>query len=136
MTIARLCLAALLVAGACYSAGTREPRPSRQRDVLTRAEILETPQSEMDLHSVIRSLRPHFLAAPPGVSRTSSAPLAVYINGQRQNSMSSLSIRASAIAEVRYLDPTAALNAYGSMANGGALVVTLYDPSKAPRPPE
>lgn len=137
MAIARLSLAALLVLSACHSPGTREARPSRQRDVITRQEILEIPQSEMDLYTVIRSLRPQFLASPPGVSRASAAPLALYLNGQRQNGLEALSsIRASAIDQVRYLDPTAALNAYGSMASGGALVVTLYDPSKAQRPPE
>jgi hypothetical protein len=36
------------------------------------------------------------------------------------------------VAEVRYLDPTAAQNLYGFVATGGALVVRLYDASKNP----
>jgi len=42
------------------------------------------------------------------------------------------SINAGNVATVRYLDPTAAQNQFGFRATGGALVVTLDDPSKNP----
>lgn len=135
MRMARRCLIGLLMITACHSPPSSRSGPARQRDLITRQELTSPPQSDQDLFSAIRGLRPQFLAPPPGVSRTSSAPLAVYLNGLRQNGVSALgSIRASAVEEVRYLDPTASLNTYGPMASGGALVIKLYDPSK-PKPP-
>jgi hypothetical protein len=82
------------------------------------------------------SLRPQFLGAPraarPSGSPT-SVPIAVYINGLKQSGADVLrSISATKVAEVRYLEPMASLNQFGPSAAGGALVVTLYDPSKEP----
>jgi hypothetical protein len=131
---------ALTCAAACSSLGPPKPAsPQWQRDVLTREEILGSTAQQGDLLDAIHSLRPHFLAIPRGTySRASPAatPLAVYVNRMRQSGAESLrSIAASKVAEVRYLEPTAALNEFGPVASGGALLVTMFDPSKEPSGP-
>jgi hypothetical protein len=136
--IVRLGLAVLTIgAAACKSLGPAgPPPPSRQRDLLTREEILSSTAQQGDLLQAIHSLRPQFLAVPRGVySRSSptSAPIAVYIDRVRQSGVESLrSIAASKVAEVRYLEPTAALNEFGPTAGGGALLVTMFNPAKEP----
>jgi hypothetical protein len=139
--IVRCGVAALaLIAVACKSLGPPgPPQPQRQRDLLTREEILSSTAQQGDLLQAIHSLRPQFLAVPRGVySRTSpaAAPIAVYVDRIRQSDIGSLrSISASKVAEVRYLDPTAALNEFGPTAGGGALLITLLDRSKEPPEP-
>ncbi|HEY6827983.1 MAG TPA: hypothetical protein VI259_14085 [Gemmatimonadaceae bacterium] len=105
--------------------------------MLTRQEIMESTSSTSDLFQAIQSLRPHFFMTHPSAHSAQSAaalPLAVYIGGVRQSGgVEALkSINAGNVAMVRYLDPTAAQNQFGFRATGGALVVTLDDPTKNP----
>lgn len=136
--IVALGLSAWVAVAGCSGLGSPRTAPHWQRDVLTRDEIVQSTAYQGDLLDAIHSLRPHFLAIPRGVySRSSPAasPLAVYVNGIRQSGVGSLrSIAASKVATVRYLDPTASLNEFGPTASGGALLVTMYDPSKEPGP--
>lgn len=131
-------MAALAIAAAqCKSFGPPgPPPPARQHDLLMREEILSSTAQQGDLLQAIQSLRPQFLAAPRGVYRPSSptaAPIAVYVDRVRQADLASLrSISASKVAEVRYLDPTSALNEFGPTAGGGALLVKLLDPLREP----
>ena len=132
----RLGLAALVAAG-CSSLGPpKAAAPKAERDRLTQEEIANSTALQGDLLDAIHSLRPNFLAIPRGVySRRSPAavPLAVYVNRTRQSGVESLrSIAASKVAEVRYLEPTAALNQFGPTASGGALLITMIDPFKEP----
>lgn len=99
----------------------------KQRDVITLEEIESGGQLDRDLGSAIRNLRPHFLAPPRGV-RTMGAgmiyPLVVYVDGIKQSGTDALvNIMAKDVREVRYLDPSQSSNAYGTMANGGAIVI-------------
>ena len=132
--IVRSALIALsLAAAACKSMGPPgPPAPHHERDLLTREEILSSTAQQGDLLQAIHSLRPNFLAPPRG--RTPLTGLAVYVNRIRQNGgLDALrSISATKVAEVRYLEPTAALNELGPAAAGGAIVVTLADPSREP----
>lgn len=124
----------LLVLG-CATGGARTSTGSaRLRDVLTRAEIEQSAQREVDLYQAIRSLRPHFLAPAPGVGRTSNdVALAVYVDRLRQNGVIALrSITAWRVEEVRYLDPTASQNELGPSASSGAIVVTMRKPQEDP----
>jgi len=136
--IVRSAFAALMIAAAsCKSLGPPGPTPPpRQRDLLTRDEILSSPAQDGDLLQAIHSLRPNFLAVPRGVySRTSpaSVPIVVYVDGIRQSDVGSLkSISASKVSAVKYLEPTAALNEFGPIAGGGAILITLLDRSKDP----
>jgi hypothetical protein len=99
--------------------------------LLTREEILSSTAQQGDLLQAIHSLRPNFLSAR---GRAPLTGLVVYVNRIRQTGgLEALqSIAATKVAEVRYLEPTAALNEFGPVAGGGALVVTLFDPSREP----
>lgn len=107
--------------------GDAAAQKKKQRDVITMEEIETGGQLDRDLGSAIRSLRPHFLAPPRGI-RTMGAgmiyPLVVYVDGIKQSGTDALvNIMAKDVKEVRYLDPSQSSNAYGTTANGGAIVV-------------
>ena len=110
----------------------------RQRDVLTAAEIQESAVKSGTLYSAIRSLRPHFLVEARGVRTLGNSiiePLAVYIDGTRQTDVDALrTIQATAVAEVRFLGPSAAGNQFGPKASGGALLVKLIKGADKPAP--
>jgi len=103
----------------------------RQRDRISREEILKSPHRNLDLYQVIRALRPHFLERPAEVRTLGGsrplAPLAVYVDGVRDMGPETLrTIAAPQVEDVRYLDPTRSENEFGSRANGGAVLVKLY----------
>ena len=110
------------------------PAPSmaqkRQRDLITRDEILATPQVDRDLYEVIRHLRPHFLQLRPGVrTMGNSMPVevSVYIDRKRDIGLEALKgIRPDLVEEVRYLDPSKAESEFGFAAAGGAVMVKLH----------
>jgi hypothetical protein len=135
--IVYLCLAATMLVAGCSKLGpSTSPPPQSQRNVLLREEILASTAQQGDLLDAIHSLRPTFLATPRSVysgSSAASAPLVVYVDRMRQTGIEALrSISATKVAEVRYLDPTAALSQFGPIASGGALLVKLFDPSREP----
>jgi hypothetical protein len=112
----------------------------KQRDRITRQEILDSPHRDLDLFQVIRSLRPHFLEPPPGVATLGGAygraQVAVFVDAVRETGIAALrTLSATHVEEVRYLDATRAENEFGPRANGGALVIKLYRPPKAVQPP-
>ena len=125
-----------LAACAGASGAQRDHPPQPQRDILTRDEILASTSNTGDLLQAIQSLRPNFLVTHPSAHSKRSAaalPLAVYVGRIRQTGIDALkSIGASNVAEVRYLDPTAAQNQYGFAATGGALVDKLFEKPKDP----
>jgi hypothetical protein len=141
MAKAGLIVASLLTAAASLAlAPTESAGQRRQRDRITREEILASPHRELDLFQVVRSLRPHFLAPPPGVRSLGGAyarlPVAVYVNGVQETGLEALrTIAATHVEEVRYLDPTQSENEFGPRASGGALVIRLYKASRAAPPP-
>jgi hypothetical protein len=129
--------AALILAGLIILAPAEGAAQKRQRDRITREEILKSAHAELDLFQVIRSLRPHFLAPPPGVRTLGGAnppaAVAVYVDGRRETGIDALrTIMALQVEEVRHLDATRAENEFGPMASGGAVLVKLF---KAPRMP-
>ena len=101
---------------------------TRDRDKITREEILNSSQKQQDLFVVVRGLRPHFLLPPRGVRSMSGrpAPAVLYINGNRMGELIEMrKILATDAHEVRYLDPAKAENEFGVRHNGGAVMVTL-----------
>jgi len=113
---------AILVAPATGVAQTK------QRDLITREEILNSGKKDQDIFQVIRALRPHFLLPPRGVrsSTGGSRPSVLYVNGNRTGELAQLrSILAVDVFEVKYLDPSKAENEFGIGHSGGAVLVTL-----------
>lgn len=128
MTAARtLIIAAGLVLAAGHSADAQK----RQRDRITREEILESAHRSADLFQVVRSLRPRFLEPPRGVrsfgnSNAPNTPLAVFVDGKRDIGVEALKlIDPQRVAEVRYLEPDQANGEFGPVAANGAIVVKL-----------
>ena len=101
----------------------------RERDKITREEILNSSQKERDLLVVIRGLRPHFVAPPRGVRSMGggrTGPTVLYVNGNKMGDLSMLrQILATDVFEVRYMDPSKAENEFGIGHSGGAVLVTL-----------
>lgn len=132
-------LAVAVVASVTQPSGLQAQK--RQRDLITREEILKSSQKDGDLFQCIKALRPQFLEAPRGVRSlggTGTAPLAIYVDKIRQSGGDALFlIMANTVAEVRYLDASQSQNEYGLSANGGAIVIKLYraDPDAAKKPP-
>jgi hypothetical protein len=124
-------MCAFLMLAACAPRATQtESKRNNLRELLTYEEIEESTQRNLDLYSVIQSLRPQMLAPPPGIRRVSNdVELAVYVNKIKQNGVLALrSISASNVKEVRYLNPTASQNQLGQGASAGAIMVTLRTP--------
>jgi hypothetical protein len=137
MTIRSGLLAVCLAAGWLILAPAEGLAQKKQRDVITREEILGSGQRDMDLHRAVRSLRPHFLAAPRGqrtMGAAPAAPVALYIDQARSGDVNGLKdVAAIDVQEVRYLEPAKAQERYGMSHSGGAILVTLF---KGPRPPQ
>jgi len=120
----------VLTAGlALASAPSGARAQKKQRDVITRAEILNSTLKDQDLLAVIKVLRPHFLKAargPLSLGGTRTSALSVYVDRSRQTGTDVLSqMMASSVEDVRYLDPSQSENEYGITANGGAIVIKL-----------
>jgi len=101
----------------------------RQRDRITREEIMSSAHKDLDLYQVIRSLRPQFLSAPSGVRSLggSNTPMiAVYVDGRRETGLDALkAIVPVDVEEVRYLDATRAGTEFGPSASSGAVIVKM-----------
>jgi hypothetical protein len=114
----------------------------KQRDLITRDELLASAQERQDLYTAIRSLRPHFLQPPRGIRTMGAAPpapAALYVDGNRQGELDGLRmIQTIDTEEVRYLDPNKAQEEFGISHSGGAVMVRLLKragPSQPPPPP-
>jgi hypothetical protein len=125
----RLAVAVLALAGAGLGLMPADAMAQkRDRDKITREEILNSSQKERDLLVVIRGLRPHFVAPPRGVRSMGgrAAPTVLYVNGNKMGDLSMLrQILAIDVFEVRYMDPSKAENEFGIGHSGGAVLVTL-----------
>jgi hypothetical protein len=96
----------------------------RQRDVIKHDEIVGAVTKEVDLHTAIQRLRPHFFenrARSFGAGTIN--PIRVYIDRNEQAVETLKSTLAWDVEEVRYLSPSEAEGRYGGKANGGAIVI-------------
>jgi hypothetical protein len=120
---------ALLIVGAVIGAGPgrlHAQEIKKSRDLITRAEIEASAQRDQDIYAVIRALRPHFLAPARGIRTlgNSTTRMSLYVDGARESDFNALkNIMAVSVEEVRYLDPSQSEAEYGSVANGGAVVL-------------
>lgn len=116
----------------------------RDRDLITRDELVQSSQKNTDLYQAVRSLRSHFLQGPrgprsinatpptvgspnPGTLRAGETPKAVlYVNDARSGDIEMLrNIQTINVEEVRYLNPNAASMRFGQGHDGGAILVKL-----------
>ncbi len=89
-------------------------------DVLTATELASRTGSAMD---AIRALRPRFVRSGP----SGTAPV-VYLNGVRLETAQLLNaLRASDVAEVRFLRGIDAVTRYGGGHSDGAILLRLHD---------
>jgi hypothetical protein len=145
-------MALLLLGAATVGVPGEALAQKKQRDLITREEVLASAQKDGDLHSAVRSLRPHFLQPPRGkrtmgmgrdaagayVQGDAKMPDALlYVNDSPVGDISGLKqLLAADVYEVRYLDPAKAAERFGVDAAGGAVLVTLIKGIKdPPKPP-
>lgn len=129
ITAATRAFALLMVLALTAAPGTAFAQ-KKQRDVITREEIMKSALADADLLTAIKVLRPHFLQAPRGTRTLGGsymAPIAIYLDKIRQPGGDMLKLLlANSVAEVRYLDPNRSQNEFGITANGGAIVIKRY----------
>lgn len=119
----------------------------RDRDLITRDELVQSSQKNADLYQAVRSLRSHFvqgsrgprslgLNPPPrggqgeGSAQDREAVKTIlYINGVRSGDIEMMrNINTINVEEVRYLNPNSASMQYGTGHEGGAVLVKLTGP--------
>jgi hypothetical protein len=139
MRASRYGVPGLALAAVCILVAPGDATAQKKRDVITRDEIQQSAHKDLDLHRVVRSLRPHFLAPPRGqrtLGMAPPAPVALYVDGSRMGGLDGLQqISAADVDEVRYLEPARAQETYGITVSGGAVLVTMNKSRKAPQKP-
>jgi hypothetical protein len=131
-------LATLLLVACCVAlVPSTSHAQKRERDRVTRDEILSSGQGEQDLYTALRSLRPRFVEPPRGIRTLGNAmpvPIIVVVDGKRLGGLETLqSIVANTVDEVRYLEPSRSANEFGEMGANGAVVVKLWREPAKPR---
>ena len=137
----RILKAGVLVMVAAVALVPAAQAQKKDRNLITREEIITSAQKDGDLYQAIRSLRAHFLNKPRGqrtmdvqrggptgmqVGNSAALEPIVYLNGNKLGELNLLkNILAADVFEVRYLDPARAQDEFGVDAAGGAVVVTL-----------
>jgi hypothetical protein len=129
-------IASALGAFACASQGapaSDAPSPTsgataqRNPDVITYAEIVDPSIGDLDALSIIKRLRPAFLSTRGGAASSANTPtkgIQVTIGGGPLQPLSTLtSIHASEILEIRYLNASAAAQAYGTTSGAASVIV-------------
>lgn len=114
----------LLAAAACAQPQTGKAAP-KNRNLITAEEIATV--SGTDAYQIIEELRPAFLQSHGGVSPHNDAPptALVYVDGVQAGGLSALhNITASGISSIQYLDSMQATQRYGTIAGGGAILIT------------
>ena len=130
--------AVLLLATSCThqaspeSGGASVPRPSRDANVISRAELQDPVIAGRDANFAIQQLRPAFFRTrgSQSLTRTSpdQAPGQVHISmdfGPLQAVSALSGIDTRSLVEIRYLDAVQATARFGINANGGPVIVLL-----------
>ena len=133
-----LALLALAFAGACASASkapgaveestsVQQSSSTRNRDIITQAEISAPGLGAQNVFEAVRQLRPQFLV-DRGTQQSTSNPetgrVHVSIDGQRILPVDELkSIMVRSVVEVRYLNAAAAMQKFGVAALQGPVIL-------------
>lgn len=114
----------LLILSACASAGANKSGDRRDRYVITREEIAQSP--EHSAYNVIRTLRPGMLTQRGNTSIAHQDPgIVVFLDGQRFGDISSLDgMEANTIEEIRYLTAAQAQARFGTGYPQGVILIT------------
>ena len=129
-----------VAAGTSATATQQAAEPvNRNRDLITRDELTKPSVANMTVLDAIRSLRPQFLTNrglntmaakqnndPEGKSLTDqeSGKVHASIDGNKVVPLEELStLRAGSIAEVRFLNPAAAMQKFGGTARNGPVIL-------------
>jgi hypothetical protein len=129
----RMMLVALGITSCLMTLPTQATAQKKQRDVITREELMSNTSGDRNLYEVIRQLRPHMLQARPGVRTlggSNQVGLAVFIDRKRDDIEVLRTLRPELVEEVRYFDPAKAESEFGFSAGGGAVMVKLYKPPR------
>lgn len=115
---------ALFALPACASSGVQRSTSRRDRNVITREEIAQSP--EHSVYNVIRTLRPGMLNQRGNTSLANLDPgIVVFLDGQRFGAISSLDgMEASTVEEIRYLGAAEAQARYGTGYPQGVILIT------------
>lgn len=128
----------VLAATACATQGPRASTESlspsasvaaapRNPDVITSEEIADPSIGDADALSIIKRLRPSFLATRGGAAGSANSPvkgIQVTIGGGPLQPLTALTtIRGHEMLEIRYLNAAAAAQAYGSAAAAAGVIV-------------
>jgi hypothetical protein len=140
------------------TAGAGQDKPKRDRDVISRQELVDADSKFPDLSQAISRLRPHFLAPNRGPRTTGVTPgapgapmcnetlnrdcsvrqggytavsVVIYLDGTKAGDADVLrGIRTGDVEEVRYLNPNKAASEYGLGHEGGVILVKRYVATK------
>jgi hypothetical protein len=116
--VARLLTAVLLAACATGGSVGGASAPSRNRDLITSAELAK--ENSPTVYDAIEHLRPEMLRPRPGNSSSSLASSSdytvhVYMDNNRLGEIAELrAVPLAAVKEIRYLDPNQAMQRFGS----------------------
>lgn len=138
------------------TAQAQDKKTKRERNRISREELVEAADRFPDLYDAIRSLRAHFLAPNnrgvrttgvgergagssglsggsygSGGSNAANALAVLYIDGRRSGDLNVIKgLKTREVEEVRYLTPTEAGQEYGLGHEGGAVLIKSYQEKK------
>jgi len=122
-----IAVAAIVSLAACSqqpTSGTTKLAP-KNRNLITADEIANVNVS--DAYQLIQQLRPNFLRTQGGVSTHNDAPPVplVYVDGVATGDVTNLrNVPAAGIVSIEYLNGMMATQRYGTIAGGGAILIT------------
>lgn len=124
-----IAIAAIVTLAACSqqtSSGATQTRVApKNRNLITADEIATVNVS--DAYQLIQQLRPNFLRTQGGVSPHNDTPPVplVYVDGVNTGDVTNLrNVPATGIVSVEYLNGIMATQRFGTIAGGGAILIT------------
>ncbi len=137
--VSRLSMAVLVAASAACG-GSRYPeipggapapsRIERQTDVISSQELQDPSIYSRDAYTAIRHLRPNFFVyhGPNSFSQTNTGVIHISSDyGPLQDLKELAKMSTLGVVEVRYLNAEQAQGRFGLNANGGPVIVLLYN---------
>lgn len=109
---------------------TQAPATNRNRDVITKEELQGASTGSQSVYDVVLALRPNFLtvrglhAIPVAGVDGESGKVHASIDGNKIVAVDELrGIQASTVAEIRFLNPAAAMQKFGGAAREGPVIL-------------